>query len=57
MMNDLVFLKLCEGYEITWLHRDSVRCTADRNGESLLDPSKIGLEAAVINYPEGSRSV
>ncbi|MDW9598171.1 hypothetical protein GOA86_07200 [Sinorhizobium meliloti] len=52
MMNSPAFQKMCEEYEHACLRRDVLRCSADRDGETLLrsETECRSLEAAAIAY-------
>ncbi|MCA1440344.1 hypothetical protein I6F07_08990 [Ensifer sp. IC4062] len=52
MMQDLVFLHLCEVYEHACLQRDVLRCASDKDDESLLqlEAKCRALEVAAIAY-------
>ncbi|MCA1405452.1 hypothetical protein I6F26_13825 [Ensifer sp. IC3342] len=52
MMQDLVFLHLCEVYEHACLRRDALRCAPDKDDEGLLrlEEKCRALEVAAIAY-------
>ncbi|PDT81652.1 hypothetical protein [Sinorhizobium sp. BJ1] len=52
MVHDLVFLKLCEAYELACLERDALRCAAQKDDEALLrsEAECRQFEAAAVAY-------
>nr|WP_048657348.1 MULTISPECIES: hypothetical protein [Sinorhizobium] len=52
MIKDLVFMKLCEAYELACLERDALRCAAQTDDEALLRAEEECRqpEAAAVAY-------
>ncbi|MQV32364.1 hypothetical protein GHK47_04565 [Sinorhizobium meliloti] len=52
MMESRAFLTLCEAYENACLRRDVLRCSAEKDDETLIKSEEVcrSLEAAAIAY-------
>lgn len=52
MMRDLVFMKLCEAYELACLDRDALRCSAQKEDQALLRSEEEcqEIEATAVAY-------